>query len=95
MDVHMDYSNYNPFHPKFTMENKAKLGKFKNELGSDKKCVRFVGLRAKCYSLKLTDKKHEKSEKCKRYLLSCGIHSYGYGHYLIKKHDDKCFQCKK
>ena len=153
MDAHMDYSNYNPSHPKFTMENKAKLGKFKNELGSDKKCVRFVGLRAKCYSLKLMDKKHEKSEKCiakgigrvaiknrlnfeqykntlysgknvrhyfasikshkqnvftvmqnkkalshfdsKRYLLSCGIHSYSYGHYLIKKHGDKCFQCKK
>ena len=57
MDDHMDYSNYDPTHPKFNLENKAKLGKFKNELGSEKKCVRFVGLRAKCYSLNLTDNK--------------------------------------
>lgn len=64
MDGHMDYSNFDPSHPKFTLENKAMLGKFKNELGSEKKCVRYVGLRAKCYSLKLVDKKNTQSEKC-------------------------------
>ena len=63
MDPHMDYSNYDPSHPKFSLENKAMLGKFKNELGSEKKCVRFVGLRAKCYSLKLVDRKKSESEK--------------------------------
>ena len=151
MDDHMDYSNYDPTHPKFNLENKAKLGKFKNELGSEKKCVRFVGLRAKCYSLNLTDKQNKSSEKCiskglgrvaiknrlnfkqyadtlhnggvirhsfasikshkhnlftvmqrkkalthfdsKRFLLSCGIHSYSYGHHLIKKFGDTCFTC--
>ena len=64
IDEHMDYSNYDSNHPKFSLENKARLGKFKNELGSEKKCLRFVGLRAKCYSLKLTDKKDTISEKC-------------------------------
>ena len=64
MDPHMDYSNYDLSHPKFSLENKAMLGKFKNELGSEKKCVRFVGLRAKCYSLKLVDRKKSESEKC-------------------------------
>lgn len=151
MDKHMDYSNYDSKHPKFTLEKKAMLGKFKNELGSEKKCVRFVGLRAKCYSLKLVDKKKEKTDKCiakglgrvaiknrlnfkqyantletgqnvrhsfasikshkqnvftvmqrkkalshfdsKRYLLSCGIHSYSYGHFFIKKYGDECLIC--
>ena len=36
MDEHMDYSNYDPSHPKFSLENKARLGKFKNDLGSEK-----------------------------------------------------------
>jgi hypothetical protein len=64
IDEHMDYSNYDPTHPKYSLENKAMLGKFKNELGSEKKCLRFVGLRAKCYSLNLLDKNEKLSEKC-------------------------------
>ena len=143
--------NYQCYVPKFNLDNKARLGKFKNELGSEKKCVRFVGLRAKCYSLNLTDKQNKSSEKCiskglgrvaiknrlnfkqyadtlhnggvirhsftsikshkhnlftvmqqkkalthfdsKRFLLSCGIHSYSYGHHFINKFGDVCFTC--
>lgn len=56
MDKFMDYSNYKPSNPKFTEKNKAKLGYFKDELGGEKTCLGFVGLRAKCYSLLLSDK---------------------------------------
>lgn len=52
----MDYSNYKKTHPKFSEKNKAKLGYFKDELGGEKTCVGYVGLRAKCYSLLLSDK---------------------------------------
>jgi hypothetical protein len=34
------------------------LGKFKNKFGSEKLCFRFVGVWAKCNSLKLVDKKY-------------------------------------
>lgn len=64
IDEHMDYSNYEPGHPKFNNTNKAMLGKFKNELGSEKKCERFIGLRAKCYSMKLIDTKKNVTSKC-------------------------------
>ena len=64
IDQHMDYSNYDPSHPKYTDANKAKLGFFKNEFGSEKKCLRFIGLRAKCYSLKTEDKNKKISSKC-------------------------------
>lgn len=53
----MDFSNYpetNPFH---NITNKAKLGFFKDELAGQLKCTEFIGLRAKCYALKLRDTK--------------------------------------
>ena len=56
VDKYIDYSNYEEDHPKFSTKNKAALGYFKNELGSSKICREFVGLRAKCYSLKLKDR---------------------------------------
>ena len=52
----MDFSNYNPNHKLYSIENKQKLGFFKNEFGSEKKCIEFIGLRAKCYSFNLEDK---------------------------------------
>jgi len=51
----MDYSNYPPDHPKFSLANKAKLGYFKDELCGKLKCLEFVGLRSKCYAMRLED----------------------------------------
>jgi Zn/Cd-binding protein ZinT len=56
MDKHMDFSNYEPNHPKFNTTNKAALGYFKDELCGSKKILEFIGLRPKCYSLNLEDK---------------------------------------
>lgn len=64
IDPFMDYSNYPPSHPKFSADNKAKLGYFKDELCGNTKCLGFVGLRPKCYALSLKDKSSKKlSEK--------------------------------
>jgi len=60
----MDFSNYPKDHEDFDDTKKAQLGYFKNELGGDKKCTHFVGLRPKCYSLNLINVKTGiKSEK--------------------------------
>lgn len=53
----MDFSNFPSDHKKFSIENKAQLGFFKNELGGKYQCREFVGLRAKCYALNLYDTK--------------------------------------
>jgi hypothetical protein len=61
---YMDFSNYPKDHEDFDDTKKAQLGYFKNELGGDKKCTHFVGLRPKCYSLNLINVKTGiKSEK--------------------------------
>jgi len=60
---HMDFSNYPPDHKNFTLKNKAKLGFFKDELGGKLSVSEFVGLRAKCYSMKLENENYETSEK--------------------------------
>ena len=64
----MDFSNFPSEHKDYNVENKAQLGYFKNELGGKQKCLEFIGLRAKCYSLNLIDIKsktiHEK-KTCK------------------------------
>jgi len=54
---YMDFSNYPTNHKLFTNKNKAKLGFFKDELGGKLSVSEFVGLRAKCYSLKMEEKK--------------------------------------
>lgn len=51
----MDFSNYPPTHPKFSEDNKAQLGLFKNELCGKFTCSEFVGLRSKCYAMNLQD----------------------------------------
>lgn len=60
---YMDFSNFPPEHKLFSLKNKAKLGFFKDELGGKLTISEFVGLRAKCYSLKLIDKKNKVVEK--------------------------------
>ena len=49
----MDFSNYSTSHPFFSTKNKGKLGYFKDELQGKLVCTEFIGLRAKCYALKL------------------------------------------
>lgn len=51
----MDYSNYPEDHKLFTTENKARLGFFKDELCGKLSCEEFIGLRSKCYAMKLKD----------------------------------------
>jgi hypothetical protein len=53
MSSYMDYSNYKEDHPLYDTSKKSQLGYFKDELDSDSKCVEFVGLRSKCYALKI------------------------------------------
>lgn len=50
---HMDYSNYPHNHCDYSPTNKSKLGYFKDELGGKQICEEFVGLKSKCYSLRL------------------------------------------
>jgi hypothetical protein len=52
----MDFSNYPTDHTKFNNNNKAKLGFFKDELCGNQICKGFIGLRPKCYALKLKSK---------------------------------------
>lgn len=58
---HMDFSNYPTDHILFSNENKAKLGFFKDELGGKQSISEFVGLRAKCYSMKMREKIGDKN----------------------------------
>jgi hypothetical protein len=53
----MDYSNYEPEHPLYDKTHKAELGFFKDELCGKFKCIEFVGLRSKTYSMLLSDEK--------------------------------------
>lgn len=59
----MDFSNYPPNHPMFSEKNKAKLGFFKDELAGQYKISEFVGLRAKCYSMKMKSNQNKTVEK--------------------------------
>lgn len=49
----MDFSNYPPTHPYYSEDHKQMLGFFKDEFAAKQKCLEFIGLRSKCYSLKL------------------------------------------
>ena len=60
---YMDYSNYPSNHHLFSEENKAKLGYFKDELGGRLTCQEFVGLRSKCYAMKLVDIQDNRNDK--------------------------------
>lgn len=75
MDQYMDFSNYPPDHPSFNKKNKAKLGYFKNEFAGSKKCIEFIGLRAKCYCFNLIDLKTNEmtTKKTCKGLARCAI----------------------
>lgn len=49
----MDYSNYDPSHPFYDDSRKNCLGFFKDEIDGNSSCVEYVGLRSKCYALKI------------------------------------------
>ena len=82
---YMDFSNYPTSHPLYSIKNKSKLGYFKDELQGTLKCVEFIGLRAKCYALKL---KHEgkitEKKVCK------GLGKFAIKNRLKFKHYKKC-----
>lgn len=59
----MDYSNYPNDHYLYDECNKAQLGYFKDEIKADSVCTEFVGLRSKCYALKIKDVNEKVSEK--------------------------------
>ena len=50
---YMDFSNYPSDHPLYDDSRKSKLGCFKDEIHPSKHIKEFVGLRAKCYALKI------------------------------------------
>lgn len=59
----MDYSNYPKEHYLYDESRKAQLGYFKDEIEGDSEITEFVGLRSKCYALKIKDNKNKYSEK--------------------------------
>jgi len=52
---YMDYSNYPVNNPLYSSANKSQLGYFKDELAGKEICTEFVGLKSKCYSMKLKE----------------------------------------
>ena len=82
---YMDFSNYPKDNPLYSNENKSKLGFFKDELQGTLNCSEFIGLRAKCYALKLNNE-NTKSEKkvCK------GLGKIAIKNKLKFKHYKKC-----
>lgn len=70
MSDYMDYSNYSEEHPFFDDSNKAQLGYFKDEIDSFSRCLQFVGLRSKCYALKI---KNENSKLYSEKLTAKGL----------------------
>lgn len=53
LGVFMDYSNYPLNHPLKNDSKKAQLGYFKDEITPENVIKEFVGLRSKCYALKM------------------------------------------
>lgn len=51
----LDFSNYPEDHQLFDTKNKARLGFFKDELCGKFSCEEFIGLRSKCYAMKLKE----------------------------------------
>ena len=59
----MDYSNYPKTHPLYDNTRANELNFFLNELKGVTKCVEFIGLRSKCYALKLQEENGSFIEK--------------------------------
>jgi len=53
LNPYMDFSNYPSDHPLYNISKKSQLGCFKDEIHPSKMIKEFVGLRAKCYALKI------------------------------------------
>ena len=54
LENYFDFSNYPKDHPLYSTQNKAVLGKFKDETAGVP-IEEFIGLRSKCYSIKVKD----------------------------------------
>ena len=87
---HMDFSNYPVTDKFFNTQNKAKLGFFKDELCGKLKCKEFIGLRAKCYALKLNENNTTSEKKiCK------GLGRVAIKNRLKFKHYKQCLYAHK
>jgi hypothetical protein len=84
---YMDYSNYPTSHPFYNSTNKSKLGFFKDELTGQMDCTEFVGLKAKCYALKLQDKD---TQMIKEKKVCKGLGRVAINNRLRFKHYKKC-----
>lgn len=83
----MDYSNYPSDHPFYNPDNKAKLGYFKDELAGQFTCDEFVGLKAKCYALKL---QNNTSEEVKEKKVCKGLGRVAINNRLRFRHYKNC-----
>lgn len=63
----MDFSNYPKSHKLYNTNHQNALGYFKNELCGTNSCVEFIGLRSKCYAMKIIsiNKKLIEKKVCK------------------------------
>jgi hypothetical protein len=65
----MDFSNIDPKHPLYSTERKGVVGFFKEEMNLSREIQECALIRAKCYSLKTSDRKNteetESYNKCK------------------------------
>jgi len=89
---HMDFSNYPETHPHHNNLNKGRLGCFKDEISFDMYIAEFVGLRSKCYALKLKGKKTEDlifKKTCKGLGRVCIKNRLKFSEYKKALHDKK------
>ncbi|NBU97020.1 MAG: hypothetical protein EBS19_02210 [Spirochaetia bacterium] len=84
---YMDYSNYPSDHPLHNLSNKSKLGYFKDELSGVFSCKEFVGLKAKCYALKL---EHKTTKDIKEKKVCKGLGRVAINNRLRFKHYKEC-----
>jgi hypothetical protein len=83
MRQHFDFSNYPDTHPLFSNENKAVVGKFKDETNGVP-IKEFIGLRSKCYSiLTVTEKQKSTAAGVKRNVRDSDLHHDLYRQILL------------
>ena len=61
---HMDFSNYDPSHELFSLKNKLRAGKFKDEIVPFRNNIpsEFIGLKAKLYTIKTQNEEIKKAK---------------------------------
>ena len=69
---YLDTSSYHPDHPLYSSQNKGIIGKFKDECSSEI-IEEFVGLRAKCYAIKMSNQCVKKLKGIKKRVIQQDI----------------------